>query len=478
MATKEAFFLNFHPKVQERTQLFLLFTSNYPKKTRIEHIVGVHSGMNRLILPLTCALLLGACSNIFKDKKDPLQGERQVVFLNQDALKVDASTPAASVRLDKPEALDAWPMASGFSHHKTPVSTLASNPQELWRTSLDTSVTSELLNGPVIAQNMVFATDGVGNVTAVNLENGTLAWRTDTLDADKAHQPFGGGVAWDAGRLYVTTAGAEILCLDAKDGKILWRQALAAPARSAPTLHNGRVFVATINNQLSTLKAEDGSFLWSHAGIMETAGLLGGASPAVQGNTVVVTYTSGEVFALTADNGYPLWSESLNSPGAVDSLSSLAHIKARPIIHDGIVYLVSHAGKTSAIDLRSGRFVWSRQFGGIRTPALSNGFLFLITNDDQVVCCESDTGRVVWVKQLPAFQNFENNGEPLLWAGPVLVNDSLIFTGSNGKLIYCSAQSGEITKVMDVGTPLYLSPLVAQKTLVLLAARGELIAYR
>ena len=51
------------------------------------------------------------------------------------------------------------------------------------------------------------------------------------------------------------------------------------------------------------LSTDDGRKLWSHNGIPETAGLLGGASPAVEGEIVVVAYSSGELFALRVENG-------------------------------------------------------------------------------------------------------------------------------------------------------------------------------
>ena len=55
------------------------------------------------------------------------------------------------------------------------------------------------------------------------------------------------------------------------------------------------------------------SRLWSHNGIPETAGLLGGASPAVEGEIVIVAYTSGELFALRVENGRAVWSDNLAS---------------------------------------------------------------------------------------------------------------------------------------------------------------------
>src|SRR5690606_16073309 len=160
---------------------------------------------------------------------------------------------------------------------------------------------------------------------------------------------FGGGLAYDQEKIYAATAHAEILSIDAKTGKILWRFPTSAPVRSAPTVIDGRVFVITINNQLEVFNANDGQILWTHTGITESAGLLGGARPAVQTVVIVAPYSSGEVFALRIENGYPLWSETLQANKQLDSVSALSHIKARPIIDKNMVFLVSHSGRISAL---------------------------------------------------------------------------------------------------------------------------------
>ena len=51
------------------------------------------------------------------------------------------------------------------------------------------------------------------------------------------------------------------------------------------------------------LDAETGAVDWTHTGIEETAGLIGSASPTVDGDIVIVPYSSGEIFALRAQNG-------------------------------------------------------------------------------------------------------------------------------------------------------------------------------
>ncbi len=424
--------------------------------------------------------LLSGCSSFFSKEKTPLAGDRESIFLNSYDLRATSTIPATSVTLAAAENRKNWPMASGEADHASAPVALSETLEKVWSQRIGEGGTgsNRLLNGPIVAEGLVFVADAEGLVTATSLKTGERVWEQKTIEEDVFTQPFAGGVAWDSGHLFVTTPAAELVCLNARDGHLLWREKLAAPVRSSPTISKGRVYVATISNQLDAFEATTGKRLWTHTGIVESAGLLGGASPAVQGDVVVVAYTSGEIYALHAENGYPLWSESLNMMSALDSVSALAHIKARPIIDKGLVYIISHGGRMSAIDLRSGQTAWSRDLGGIRSPAVSNGFLFMLTNDNELVCLEQETGKVVWVKVLPRHKNFDEKDEKILWAGPVLAGRSLVLTGSNGKMIFCSVQGGEIEKVVDMEHSVALSPIFADQTAIVLSQEADLIAFR
>ena len=268
------------------------------------------------------------------------------------------------------------------------------------------------------------------------------------------------------------------MALDAQKGTILWRSATSGPVRTAPTVKDGRVFVVTINNQLETFDANTGKLLWTHTGIIESAGLLGGASPAVHEGVVVVPYSSGEVFALRVENGYPLWSESLTTSKRLDSISSLSHIKARPIIDHDLVFLVGNSGRMSALDLRSGQTVWTKDIGGVRTPAIAGGFIFMVTNEYSLVCLKRDTGDVLWVKKLPQFINPTTHEEPIFWAGPVLANNQLVLAGSNGHGLILMVDTGKKSLEFELPGQTTLSPILIDKTLVFLTDSATLVAYR
>jgi outer membrane protein assembly factor BamB len=274
-----------------------------------------------------------------------------------------------------------------------------------------------------VVDGVVYTMDSLATVSAYDAARGGLLWRSDLEPEDEDDGYFGGGIAYDSGRIYVSTGFARVgfarvFSLDAETGAVIWRQSVPAPMRGAPAAANGRVFVVTLDNQTIALSAESGAQLWHHSGLQEVTGLVGGASPAVSDSTVIAAYSSGEIIGLLAENGRILWSDSLSSVTRVDPLGDIAHIRGAPVVDRGVVFAISHSGRMVAVDLRRGVRAWEAELGGIEMPWVGGEFIFVLTNDAQLVCLTRREGRIRWVRPLARFAKPEKQeADPLGRAG-------------------------------------------------------------
>jgi outer membrane protein assembly factor BamB len=319
--------------------------------------------------------------------------------------------------------------------------------------------------------------DAESVVRAFDANTGRGYWSFDTQPKKSGTTTFGGGVAALGNRVYVATGYAEMLALDAASGKLLWRHAVPAPLHSAPTVADGRVYAVTVDNQLEVLAADDGRLLWNHTGLPETAGLLGGSSPAVEGDVVVVAYSSGEIFALRTENGRPLWTDNLASARSLDALTALADIRGRPVIDHGLVFAISHSGRMVAIDLRTGDRVWEQDIGGSYTPWVAGEFVYVLTNDSSLVCLTRKEGRIKWVLDLPRYDDPIKKKGVLDWSGPVLAGDRLIVLASDGDALSVSPYTGKPLGRIAFPDGSYVAPVLANKILYIITQDADLIAY-
>jgi outer membrane protein assembly factor BamB len=428
---------------------------------------------------LLLAATLAGCS-WFASKKQPLPGERISVLSLDRRLEPDPAVVKVPVSLPKPVVNPDWPQPGGYPNHAMQHLALPATLNEVWKASVGegSSRYTQVLAQPIVADGRVYAMDGGSQVSAFEAATGNLIWRVDVKPSDDHGNGFGGGIAFWKGRLFVASGYARVVALDPKNGKIVWKTGVGAPVRSGPTVSDGRVYAVTVENELVALAADDGRRLWGQNGIPETAGLVGSASPAVAGEVVVVGYSSGEIFALTVENGRPLWSDSLASASPADAVSALADIRGRPVIDRGRVFAVSHSGRMVAIDLRTGERVWEQDIGSSHGPWVAGDYVYILSNDNELVCLTRDEGKVRWLRQLPSYEDEKKKEDPISWAGPVLGGDRLIVLSSDGSALSVSPYTGAPLGREEMPGIAFVDPVIANNTLYILTDNGELSAYR
>ncbi|MSP67346.1 MAG: pyrrolo-quinoline quinone [Alphaproteobacteria bacterium] len=438
---------------------------------------------SRHVLPIMIAVGLAGCGAtdwFGGPATQQLPGERVSVLSFERKLEPDPGLKDVAVRLPRPTSNASWPQTGGYSDHAMHHLAIADQPRIVWRADVGegSGRLRRLIMPPIAAEGRVFAIDADGELSAFRATDGGRLWRIDLVPEQEEKGAPGGGVAFDRGRLYASTGYGEVFALNPETGAVLWRRPLAVPIRSAPTVAGGRVFVVTVENQLHALAADDGGPLWTHSGINEAAGLLGAASPAADGDIVVAAYSSGELFALRADTGRVIWSETLTIARRTGALAQINDIAGSPVIDRGLVLAVSHRGRLAAIDVRRGERVWDQEVGGLNTPWVAGDFVYLLTEEGDLLCLARADGAIRWVSSLPRFKNEAAKKDPISWSGPVLASDRLIVTGSDGAALSVSPYTGKMLGQIKLPDRIAIAPVVADSTLYVLTDSAELVALR
>jgi outer membrane protein assembly factor BamB len=441
----------------------------------------LRSSYSARILLAFGVVLLAACGDSSNKIGSTIKGTRVSVIEQAKILEAEPNLSSAKPNLPHMMVNFSWPQAGYASEHAMPYVELAPQPHILWKESIGEGSDSDfkLLAHPVVYHDTVFSLDSQGWVTAKNTKNGDTRWEFDSTPKDVDGKAIGGGLAIDGGTLYITTGFGDVFALNAKSGAVKWRKALLKPLRAAPTVADNRIYVVSIDNQLNTLNAETGDVLWHQEGIVESATLMGASSPAVSGDSVIVAYNSGEIFALRPQNGRASWNYSLATATQVGALPAIADIRGLPVVDHGRIYAVSHSGRMAAIEQRSGERVWEADIGGIDTPVVSGDTVFVYGGDSQLMAVTRDSGRIMWVKTLAKHADpSDKDSDRVVWAGPVLAGERLWMVNSQGMLASFSPNDGASVDNIDLGRPVYLSPIVADRTMYVTADDGTLIALK
>ncbi len=324
-------------------------------------------------------------------------------------------------------------------------------------------------------------------------------------------------------KLYVFTRQGEeetLLCLNAADGKELWRdkyaaQAVAGPAsrhpgpRSSPAVAEGRIVTLGVGGVVSCLDA-GGKLLWRKdpfpkivpqfftatspiivdgMAVTQLGGKGNGAvvafdlatgdekwrwagegpeyaSPAlmtVEGTKQIVTLTEKSVVGIATADGKLLW----QLPFVPERM---AYNAATPIV-DGqtVVYMGKGRGiKAVKIEKKGDGFttveLWSNvevapQFN---TPVLKEGFLFGLSDRGNLFCVDARTGKTAWID--PTSRD-RGGFTAIVDVGACL----MALPSSSELMVFKPSDKGyaELAKIKVSDSPIYAHPLVAGNRIII-----------
>ena len=443
----------------------------------------MNSNVRKFALLLIATAMVTGCNPFKKDHpKTPLLGERIPVLTGESDISVDPDTASIPFAIAAAVANDDWAQSGGNASKSMGHVALGTNLNLAWTASIGAGSDRKgrLISAPVVGGGRVYTIDTTGTVRAFDARNGGTVWSASIgkPSKDSKNSNYGGGVAFDNGKVYAGNGLGYVAELDAATGAATWMVKPATSLRGAPTVADGAVYVMSQDNQIYSLKEANGTTNWSSAAALEIAGVFGSASPAVARGTVIAGFSSGELNAYRYENGRVVWQDALSRTSISTSVASLSDIDADPVVDGNQVFAVGKGGRMVALELNSGQRIWEQNVAGITTPCVAGDWVFVVTDEAKVVAMSRTTGKVRWINQLPRWHNPAGKKGLIYYSGPILAGDRLILAGSNGVLVNINPDNGSFQSQTNAGAGVSVPPVVAGGTLYVLDDKGRLIAYR
>jgi outer membrane protein assembly factor BamB len=430
-------------------------------------------------LAASLAAALAACSagmpslpsikNPFKKAEEKLPGERVAVITDQSLDAPDPTVAAKPIVLPAAVANASWSDPGGSPANSPGHLALGESVNKTWRVDIGTGSSSSgrLSAIPIVAEGKVFTLDAGGTVSAFSAAGGSRVWSTSvTPKHEKRAEGFGGGLAFDSGRLYVTTGYGTVVGIDPEKGSVLWTQKLGEPVRSSPTASGGKVYFVSVDSVLHCLDGNDGQELWTAKSVPEPAALLSNVSPAVGQGLVVAAFPAGDIMAYQVGSGQPAWRDTL-SRSSETSAAGILIDPARPVIDRGVVFVVGHGGRMIAVSESTGERLWTRNVTSTQMPWAAGDAVFVVDVKGKLMALARGDGKVRWITQLPGTAR---------WNGPVLAGGRLWIVSTEGSLVAVDARSGQISSTTPLGAKVFVSPVVAGGRMYILADNAMLMA--
>lgn len=352
-------------------------------------------------------------------------------------------------------------------------------PEVLWSRSVGNGVSDYFSRiKPSVAYGKVFSASREGDTKAFDLESGEQVWSTDISDIlfdtgffdSKKSALLNGGPIAGINKVFIGSENGEVFALDAETGELAWQSKVKGEVITAPALDSGLLVVNTASGVLKAFNASNGEEEWKVEQDVPPLTLRGTSSPVIASGGVVVGTAAGDVTVYILEKGQQGWTAEVGEATGTTELERVIDVDSAPLIFGDKIYSVSSRGNLVALELRSGRVLWKRQYSSYRQLAISGNTLFLTDVKGHVYAIDRNNGLERW-SQLA----LTNRGV----TGPAVVGDHIVVGDFEGYLHWLNQETGEFVARHQIdGSGIHSTPTVADGVLYSQSRDGDLNAIK
>jgi outer membrane protein assembly factor BamB len=371
-------------------------------------------------------------------------------------------------------------------------SSLPETPRVLWRVSIGDGHAS-----PVVAGGRVFYLDhqaGKEVVHAVDAASGKAIWKVELDEVFKDHQSPAGPRTTplvDGGRVYVQSCRGELQCLNAEDGKLIWRVNFVkdfnasfigerGPAQGASRhgytgapIIEGNHLIAGVGgaNGASVVKFDKktGQVLWQSQN--DVPGYAPPVIATIHGLRQVISFTVEGLIGLDLSSGELLW--------RVPIKTGFGRHATTPVVVGDIVVVSSHqVGLIGTKISRDGanwkaKQAWLSKESAINyaSPVAVGKYLYGVGPARNLICVDVESGKTMWSQD-----GYFSSSADKTYAGFIVMGPNILVLTDGGELVLIAAdpkQFREINRAQVSGSN-WCNPAYAHGQLFLRDARSLL----
>jgi outer membrane protein assembly factor BamB len=362
-------------------------------------------------------------------------------------------------------------------------------PTETWSVELGDGIDkfySKLR--PAIAYDKVFAANRQGLVNAYDQATGKKIWSKDfatygeegltsgvsKLWSNGLSAKIAGGISVAYETVFFGTENGEVVALDANTGEQKWITTVKGEVLAAPAIDAGIVLINTGSGFIFALNADNGEEIWSSESDVPPLSLRGVSSPAAVNGGAIIGTATGKLIVNILETGQTAWEQVISSATGVTELERIVDIASEPLVSGGNVYVISYDGTLAAVELRTGRVIWKREYKSFRRMSLSGSTLYLVDVNSNVYALDSRNGVELWS---------QGALKQRLLTGVTPVGNYLVAGDKFGYLHWFDQTDGKIVAQLEVGNDdedegIYYAPVVDGDILYTQTRDGKLVAIK
>ena len=316
-----------------------------------------------------------------------------------------------------------------------------------------------------LSDDKIFVADREGLVQARSSDSGQLLWEIDT------DLPFSAGPGVGANTLILGSSNGKVTALDNSTGEQLWNSKVSSEVLAVPAIANGIVIVRTTDGTVIALNEKTGQQLWRFEESLPPLTLRGVSKPVILNDRMIAGFANGKLVALELKTGKNVWETTVAMPSGRSEVERLVDLATDPLEKDGILFISSYHGGTSAVMAADGNMMWrNEQLSSASGLTADWHNLYISDTNSDVWQIDPRNGATLWKQQDLHFRGLST---PLAYQEYVVVGDF------EGYVHYLSRSDGkQLGRLQIAKSAIDSAPVVANDVIYIYAKDGTLAALK
>ena len=336
----------------------------------------------------------------------------------------------------------------------------------LWKEKVGVGTDKQFLNLVLaVSYGKVLAADRNGLIQARDIKTGDLIWETET------DYSFSAGPGIGNNSVILASSNAEIVALDIETGEQKWVSLVSSEVLATPVISDQIIIVRTTDGKVFALSEEHGVQLWVFERSVPALSIRGTGTPIIVEGNVIAGYANGKLLSLRLSDGKVGWETSIVIPSGRSEVERLVDLDVDPVETDGVIYISSYQGGTSAVLELDGDVLWRNEDVSSHS-GLSYDWRYLYISDvsSHVWQLDQRNGASLWKQD-------ELNNRTL--TAPVAYDDYVVVGDYDGYVHWLAGSDGrQLGRIQIADSAIDAKPVVVDNTVYVYSKDGRLAALK
>ena len=320
-----------------------------------------------------------------------------------------------------------------------------------------------------VENNLIFS-DDAGTIFNI-YEDGKIKWKQNIYK--KIFKKIYKNLALSIYKniIYVSDNIGFVYAINIENGEIIWIKNHGVSLKSNIKIFNNKIFLIDHDNKIICLSAKDGSIIWNIFSISSFIKSQNYLSLAVtrKGDLFAIN-SSADLFKISSIDGKIYWSSNLSSSMLADA-SDFFESSEIVVVDDVIIF--SAESSIYSYNIATGIMNWQSEPSSAGTPIVVEKNIYVITKNGFFVILDKDTGKVTSSTNI--LKILKRKKQKTTITGFIMGSGKVYASTLNGYLIVSSAATGKVESFKKIGDSITITPIINSGKLYILTEDSRII---